>query len=260
MAISITSVRHAWPESEDFFMKRPSGHAEYTFLHFLTPVTVYFDGKAVSAPPGSCMLYQIGTPQYFKADAPLVHDWMHFTGDPTPLLQKYGLAFDTLYHLKQNRFVTEIIRELEMEFFAQQPYFAQITALKTEELFLKLARNKAADRLPVISEQEQEILRALRLQMMTALEQDWQISRMAAFAHMSPSFLHKQYKALFGLPPVSDLICMRIDKAKFLLKSQKCAVSDIAEQVGFHNPYHFIRQFKKQVGVTPKKYAGQPLV
>jgi AraC-like DNA-binding protein len=39
-----------------------------------------------------------------------------------------------------------------------------------------------------------------------------------------------------------------------LLDSRKLQVAQVAYQVGYTNPSHFIAAFKKKFGVTPKKY------
>lgn len=47
---------------------------------------------------------------------------------------------------------------------------------------------------------------------------------------------------------------MRVDKAKILLR-QGTSISETAELCGYSNVYHFIRQFHKQEGLSPLKYA-----
>jgi AraC-like DNA-binding protein len=39
-----------------------------------------------------------------------------------------------------------------------------------------------------------------------------------------------------------------------LLDSAKLQVNEVAYQIGYNNPSHFIAAFKKKFGVTPKKY------
>jgi Response regulator containing CheY-like receiver domain and AraC-type DNA-binding domain len=50
---------------------------------------------------------------------------------------------------------------------------------------------------------------------------------------------------------------IRISQAKLLLKNTECLISEIAEQVGYHDPTYFSNMFKKQVGLSPKQYRAQ---
>ena len=45
-----------------------------------------------------------------------------------------------------------------------------------------------------------------------------------------------------------------IEKAKEILSETGCTVSQVAAMCGYENDEHFMRQFKKIVGVTPTVY------
>lgn len=48
-----------------------------------------------------------------------------------------------------------------------------------------------------------------------------------------------------------------VNTAKSQLLDPKLTTKQIAEQIGFQYPQHFIRFFKKHVGVTPREYRLQ---
>ena len=50
-----------------------------------------------------------------------------------------------------------------------------------------------------------------------------------------------------------------ISEAKNLLLSGERSISEIAYQLGFENPPYFSRLFKKEVGISPKKFKSQLL-
>lgn len=73
---------------------------------------------------------------------------------------------------------------------------------------------------------------------------------------LSRFHLIKVYRMRFGLPPHQYLNNLRIEKSKQLL-SKGMPSTDVAYAVGYFDQSHFIRHFKKMVGVTPKAYTKQ---
>ena len=57
-----------------------------------------------------------------------------------------------------------------------------------------------------------------------------------------------------GVPPCKYLTSIRINKAKELLESTDCPVSEIGSIIGYENPLYFSRIFKKQTGLSPAAY------
>lgn len=66
--------------------------------------------------------------------------------------------------------------------------------------------------------------------------------------------LAKEFTRYYGIAPISYLGGRRIEAAKGLLLSTNMKIHEIASQVGYENPTHFINAFKKQTGMTPLVY------
>ena len=70
----------------------------------------------------------------------------------------------------------------------------------------------------------------------------------------SPSHLVRSFTDTFGIAPHQYLTARRIDAArKRLLDGEPIAL--VAATVGFYDQAHFSRQFKRQVGIPPGRYA-----
>lgn len=78
--------------------------------------------------------------------------------------------------------------------------------------------------------------------------------RLAADANISEVYLRKLFSEELGTTPKQYVINIRIKKAKQLLCESTDTISDIAEQCGFTNSYHFCRTFKSVVNMTPTQY------
>ena len=82
----------------------------------------------------------------------------------------------------------------------------------------------------------------------------WNVDTMAADVNMSRSYLQHIYREVFGVSCISDVINGKIEKAKEILSETSCTVSQVASMCGYDNEEHFMRQFKKIVGMTPTRY------
>ncbi|TVY01362.1 AraC family transcriptional regulator [Cohnella terricola] len=89
------------------------------------------------------------------------------------------------------------------------------------------------------------------------LEEDIQLSDLASRASMSQSHFIRVFKQQTGYTPHHFLIRLRIERSKFLIRSGKVGLKEIAAQVGFADQGHFTRVFKREIGLTPKLYAYQ---
>jgi len=70
-----------------------------------------------------------------------------------------------------------------------------------------------------------------------------------------PSYsLIKTFKSYFQLPPHQYLVNLRIEKAKSLL-ADNYSSTEVAYRSGFFDQSHFIRHFKKIIGITPKQFS-----
>ncbi len=255
--LEITLLRHAYPENGGFCIDRPSGYPEYTFLHFHTPIQIMENGRLITTQPHAVIIYDKFTPQYFKSSEPIVHDWMHFKGDPSQLLR--CLCFNKIYYPNQHSFITRIIAELEQDFFARRDDYEDLMKIKTEELFLKLNRNIFQKDLADYDKGTLEKFRYLRGKMFYSLNEKWTVSKMAQEVFLSESRFFALYKSIFGISPTADLINAKINSAKNMLLFSDRSVESISSALGYQNTTHFIRQFKQNVGVSPsgyKKYYG----
>ena len=251
--MNLFSIRHSWPESAGFSMDRPNGATEYIFLHFQTEIYLRQEDRINRFAPVAVIIYSHGVPQYITAKEPLLHDWIHITGDVTAELGRVDLEPNRIYYPQDGSFITPIVRELELEFFSPREHYNDFCDLKLRELFVKLSRSVQEKKpLPHLAPEIVATLQELRFSILSAPEKHWRIEDMAKMVHLSESYLYAIYRQQFGVSPNKDVILGRVEKAKKLLGNH--SVNETASLVGYNNPYHFIHQFRQIVGVSPGKY------
>ena len=112
-------------------------------------------------------------------------------------------------------------------------------------------RKKAAEN--NYTDYKEQIYR-LRRNMVSQPEKEWDIEKVAHDIGISRSHLQRLFKHLFGASIKDDLINARIKKAKQLLTHTDMIVVEIAEQCGYNNEHHFMRQFKEKCGITAAQF------
>jgi AraC family transcriptional regulator of arabinose operon len=77
---------------------------------------------------------------------------------------------------------------------------------------------------------------------------------LARAAQASPSHLAQLFRQELGAPPMRYLRQLRIERARRLLLVSPLRIQQIAQEVGFDDPFHFSACFRAQVGCSPRAY------
>lgn len=78
--------------------------------------------------------------------------------------------------------------------------------------------------------------------------------QLADVLHVSYRTLHRRFRAATGVPPLSYLQSLRVEKAKELLEGTRLSLEQIVEQIGYSDASAFRRLFVRQVGLSPAQY------
>ena len=81
--------------------------------------------------------------------------------------------------------------------------------------------------------------------------QPMSIDRLAATAGMSPSSLHRNFKAATGCTPLQFQKLLRLREARRLILSEDSSVSIAAFTVGYESPAQFSREYRRTFGRSP---------
>jgi AraC family transcriptional regulator len=89
------------------------------------------------------------------------------------------------------------------------------------------------------------------------VDEDFDLAQLAALAGLSKYHFHRLFKRAVGVSPSRFHTNLRMDLARGLLRETKKSVVDIAFEVGYANPSHFARLFRRQTGLCPGDYRRQ---
>lgn len=91
------------------------------------------------------------------------------------------------------------------------------------------------------------------------LRQRWSLEELAIRVHLSPSQLGRVFVASFGSSPFEYLTRLRVEQMALLLRTTDATVSEIAAQVGWRDVGYASLQFRRALGVTPRRYRALSL-
>lgn len=237
---------------------RAAGRPDYQILYIASGKAEFIlGGSPVTISAGNMVLYGPGEYQkytYLLKDRPEVY-WVHFTGyQVTGLLAEAGLSLEGRRILRtgcvsryQELFLS-MIRELQLP----RPLSTDFAALYLKELLLNVRRqiDEGGQNKPQLLKEMEHAVRYFNENFSAEID----IADYADGLHMSTCWFIRSFKQYVGMPPLKYLTAIRINKAKELLESTNCPVSEIGSIVGYENPLYFSRIFKKQTGLSPAGY------
>jgi transcriptional regulator GlxA family with amidase domain len=93
--------------------------------------------------------------------------------------------------------------------------------------------------------------------METTIDASPSVPRLAALIGLSPSRFAHLFRDETGIPPARYLHRLRMQRARVLLERTFLSVRDVMRQVGFRDPSHFARDFRRYHGVAPSVLPGR---
>lgn len=228
-----------------------TGYPYYLLLLVKTPAHFFYDNQfndtssdvAFVFPPHQPYLYRADSSQECYTDC-----WLHFQLDKPLFPEHFPFGRPIVLHSPEEFY--NLFHMINVEFYGTTPNKNRIVDNLTKALLHKiLDASNTKEYSPLYYK-----LLALREQIYTNPEADWNIDDIARTLSVSTGYFHTTYKHFFNTTCIADVIQSRIQKASDLLLCTNSSIEEISELCGYHNVEHFIRQFKKETNVTPLKY------
>ena len=89
------------------------------------------------------------------------------------------------------------------------------------------------------------------------LSGDLSLEKLAKQAHLSPEYFAKLFREQTGMAPAAFVRQRRMDVARSMLATSDETIERIARAVGFKDPFHFSRVFKRYAGVAPTEFRSR---
>ncbi len=186
----------------------------------------------------------------------LVCDWILFDDEGDSEIADFAdIAYNIPYVCSDCEFISGLIKNINIEFYSTNSRRIKIIDYMMKILLVKSAEN-GLDReiMQSTADPHYSDLMELREKIYRNPQMKWNVDTMAMEVSMSRSYFQHIYREIFGVSCMTDVINGKIEKAKEILSETGCTVSQVSAMCGYENEEHFMRQFKKIVGITPTAY------
>jgi len=233
-------------------VRRPNGMDSYLLMHFHDPVEIESDGRVAKYPANTFVVWKPGDPHYFGSSGRLWrHSWLHCYGASVPSsLQGSGLIFGVPVLLPHAATVDFYLPQTYRELTSYvKPDVVTLECLVT--LWLREVRRLTSkadgQRFP-----ENFIL--VRHHIESRMAERLRMEDLATLAGLSVSHFITRFRQHFGVSPLQYQLDLRMRYAAHLLQDRHLTVAQVAQAVGFEDPFYFSRQFRIKCGESPRHY------
>ncbi len=247
-----------FPKASGHFRYRPYGCSQYILLYCVEGEGwIKLDNHKYRL--SANQLFIISPKQrcsYGTSDKnPWTNYWIHYTGENSVL---YSPELNTVIHIPpdddsriRERLVLfeEMLQNVEDHFNIDRVIYANI-CLKH---FLSSIKYLPVYR-AVSKEPENEIVDKLISFMKNNLDKSFTMDDFSQKCDCSSSSLFKIFKRKMNSSPIDYFIHLKMQKACRYLSSGRMKIKNIANRVGYDDPYYFSRIFKKHIGLSPANY------
>lgn len=260
MKMKINRIGYNHCHDSDFNINRPDGSGDYLAILLKSSAIFTFNGNDIAVRKNSAIIFQKGTAQNYRSDGgEFANDWFHFSldSDDLVLFSALDIPFDKVVEIGDLGALSLLVKSMSYEH-----YSANLYKTDSEELYMKLFFIKLSERLQTSAVKNSssniyDKMSMIRAQIYDMPQNDWNIEWLAHQITMSKSSFEHNYKKIFGISPMNEVIASRIEHAKSLLSSTDLPVKQIAKMCGYKSDIHFMRQFKAKMHMTPSEYRGR---
>jgi AraC-like DNA-binding protein len=214
------------------------------------------DDRQHSLAAGALYAYGPGIAQDIVNDpaGPLVKYFVDFTGKrASALLRDCGLPPGAIVQTSAPSEIMEIFDGLIRNGLRDTPFTQRIAAVQLEHLALKIGESA------VTYGAASTAAFATYQRCRQHLEKHWlrlrSLEQIATECHVAPAHLCRLFRRFGHQSPYQCLLRFKMQHAAERLQTNNATIKQLADELGFSDPFHFSRVFKSVIGLSPSRFA-----
>jgi AraC-like DNA-binding protein len=188
-----------------------------------------------------------------EANDPLVKYFVDFIGsEALKTLRKFGLAPGHVVQVASPEIILQIFEDLIRNGQNDSPYTLLLCKAILEQLILKIAESSIFEQsrtsASFFTYQNSRDIIQRNFKTLQSLEE------IAEQCHIDSAYLCRLFKRFDNRSPYQYLMRMKMNLAAQRLQLPDASVKEIAFELGFSDPFHFSRVFKRIFGISPSVF------
>ena len=220
--------------------------------------TLEINSQTLSLRPGTLTGFEPGTAHHYKADPtdPMEHIFITFLGNQAPdLFRKSTLSQNHFIQTANPEQMLNQFRKIIEVGLHKPPFSQEICCHYLCILLLEMAASGANPTAHVsISMQTYHKCKAYIDTHFSWIQTPGEVAKQC---DIDVRYMASLFKKYCHISPSQYIMRLKLNKAANLLLTTDLKIRDIAEQVGFMDPYHFSKNFKQFHDLSPNHYRKQ---
>lgn len=247
-----------FPYAKCHYRARPEGSPNNILLFCVDGSgTVEIENTAISLSKNHLIIIPANQAHsyYANTNEPWSIYWLHYNGQQaeryTQLLapRVASININTDQHSELIQIFTSIFIQLELGY--SMDVLLHVTSLL--HLFFSSIK-KTSTQSSSRQENTSHYINDLITYMQKHINQSLSLSVLASTLNISSSHLTHYFKEKTGYAPIDYFIHMKMQKACHRLDTSNDSIKEIAQSLGYNDPYYFSRIFKKTMSLSPRAY------
>lgn len=205
--------------------------------------------------PATIFTYGPGIPHAIsnRPDHPLVKYFVDFTGkDALPLIKQHGLAPGTVVQSSEPQEMMSIFDSLIRNGLKDTAYTKRICRVLVEHMILQAAQTVVP--LGSVGSPAFETYQRCRRYIEKHHADLHTLREVSKRCRVDAAHLCRLFRRYDHHTPYQYLVRLRMNRAAEKLRAPGVLVSEVADALGFSDPFHFSRTFKRVFGVSPSNF------
>lgn len=255
--IFVNSCGHDSHHRRSCDIEHKNGVPDYLLLLIKQEAWLDVNGQKQMIPSNSLICFPPYTYIHYGCNiAGYNDDWIHFLPDAaeTDTIQALLPPQCIILHPHNFHRLSDYVRMLSDAFHNNSRYRQELIDSFMHILLYALSEElEEPDNDPAVRKYYHEFAR-LRTQIYNNPSDSHTIPELADSMCLSLSYFQHLYKQFFACSCQQDIINARLELAKYYLADSEMNIRSLSDFCGYENELHFMRQFKKFVGMTPTEY------
>jgi YesN/AraC family two-component response regulator len=221
-------------------------------MYFYNPVEVLSQGTIQNYSGDSMIVWEPGAIHHYgNQKEKWAHTWFHVKGgDVAQILSSHNIPLNKVFKFSMPFIVEKYLKLMNDELNLNVHYNSEIIENFFINSIKEIARVLHEHRTVMVPERVLKV----KLFLEEHYSEDLSLDLLSDRFNMSISRLSAEFKKHIGTSPIDYLIKIRMSEAALILSRLNLNVSEVAEKVGYDDPFYFSKLFKKYSAKSPLQY------